>query len=295
MKIGKLRRTAALVSLKRIALWLSFLAVLPTANADGRGPDLALIEPQELAETIDRWILLDARPNAEWKNGHLPGAHSFSWEDYTVTDEHGIQYRPLPDQELAYALGRLGITTDSPVVVYGDAQTSWGGEGWTTWLLAWLGHQGPIRLLDGGIDAWKAAGLTLSETPSPVAQRQTVIPYAISHRSELLAETRFVEGVDNHANLVDVRSSFEWLTGRIAGATRISWEDFHSGSFRVAKTKDDLRQMLTNQGIDLDKPVVFYCAGGIRSAYAWTIAQLAGVTNSRNYEGSMEAWEKREN
>jgi len=293
MKTGKLRRTAGLNSLKGMALWLSFLVVLPTANADDRRPDLALIAPQELAQTIDRWILLDARPKAEWINGHLPGAHSFSWEDYTAPDKDGIPYRPLPDQDLAYALGRLGIATDSPIVVYGDAKTSWGGEGWTTWLLAWLGHQGPIRLLNGGVDAWKAAGLALTEVPPAVSKNRNVIPYAISHRPELLAETTFVENAGNHASLVDVRSSFEWLTKRIPGATHISWEDFHSGSFRGAKAEDDLRQMLTSNGIDLDKPVVFYCTGGIRSAYAWTIAQLAGITNSRNYEGSMEAWEKR--
>ncbi|MEZ4550210.1 MAG: hypothetical protein R2874_06965 [Desulfobacterales bacterium] len=52
----------------------------------------------------------------------------------------------------------MGITHTDAVVVYGDADNSWGGEGWAVWVLAWLGHQGPVHAFDGGISLWQATG-----------------------------------------------------------------------------------------------------------------------------------------
>lgn len=44
------------------------------------------------------------------------------------------------------------------MVVYGDADTSWGGEGWIAWIFAWLGHEGPVYCLDGGFSLWQLKG-----------------------------------------------------------------------------------------------------------------------------------------
>jgi thiosulfate/3-mercaptopyruvate sulfurtransferase len=46
--------------------------------------------------------------------------------------------------------------------------------------------------------------------------------------------------------------------------------------------------------VNTAKPVVYYCAGGIRSAYTWLVHELAGLPDARNYEGGMAAWQKRD-
>ena len=112
--------------------------------------DLRRIEPSRAAGLKDV-IALDARPEKEWRKGHLPNALSFSWENYTRADEDGVKWRILPPEQLADAFGAMGVGHTDAVLVYGDADTSWGGEGWLVWVLAWLGHQGPVYYLDGGI------------------------------------------------------------------------------------------------------------------------------------------------
>jgi thiosulfate/3-mercaptopyruvate sulfurtransferase len=262
----------------------------PTDPRTDPGPDLGLIEAATLQQQADRWVLLDARPKAKWAAGHLPGATSFSWEDYTRTDAQGIPYRPWSPQELAAVLGRLGISATTPLVVYGDADTSWGGEGWTVWLLAWLGHRGPIRLLAGGVQAWQEAQLPL--TRESAAAKETTV-YQVSPRADLFISTDQIVQAPQGQTLVDVRSLLEWVKGRVPGAVHIPWEDFYQGPNRTPLTPDAVKKLLADNGIDPAKPIVFYCTGGIRSAFAWLVCQLAGLHNGRNYEGGMEAWTRR--
>jgi thiosulfate/3-mercaptopyruvate sulfurtransferase len=253
-------------------------------------PDLGLLEVRELDSHRGSWTLLDARPAALFRAGHLPGARSFSWEDYTKTDERGVPYKTWPPQELARALGAMGIDENTPVVVYGDADKSWGGEGWSCWSLAWIGHRGPIRLLAGGIQAWRAAGLSLESGEATPALAQA--SYQARPRPEIDIETAELRGDLRAISLIDVRSLKEWLQGRIAGATHISWEEFYSGNDRRPISPDALRELLRKKGVRTDRPVVYYCAGGIRSAYAWLVHQLAGLPPARNYEGGMEEWKR---
>lgn len=252
--------------------------------------DLGLIAVTTLQQQSERWVLLDARPKSRWMAGHLAGAHSFSWQDYTRTDAQQVPYRPWQPEELAAVLGQFGISATTPVVVYGDADTSWGGEGWTVWLLAWLGHQGPIRLLNGGIQAWQQAHLPLSQEVAPVKE---FVPYQVELRAALLTSTDEIARDPQSETLVDVRSLFEWLKGRVPGAVRIPWEDFYHDKNRAPLTAEALRKLFARNAIDPAKPVIFYCDGGIRSAYAWLVYQLAELPDGRNYEGGMEAWKRR--
>jgi thiosulfate/3-mercaptopyruvate sulfurtransferase len=68
-------------------------------------------------------------------------------------------------------------------------------------------------------------------------------------------------------------------------------EDFFTGKIgsRFSRWGEKL---LAKHGVDLRKPVVYYCTGGIRSGYAWMVHTLAGLPNGRNYEGGMEEWKR---
>lgn len=72
--------------------------------------DIGLINVKKLSNELNKWVILDARPKKEWLKGHIPGSISFSWEDYTRTDEKGIKYRTLQPEQLAKYLGEMGIT-----------------------------------------------------------------------------------------------------------------------------------------------------------------------------------------
>ena len=81
------------------------------------------------------------------------------------------------------------------------------------------------------------------------------------------------EMLDDGAQLVDVREQYEWDEGRIAGARHIELE-------RLAA------QAAT---IDKDRPVIFQCRLGARSAMAAQAFRAAGY-DAYNVTGGIEAW-----
>jgi thiosulfate/3-mercaptopyruvate sulfurtransferase len=253
--------------------------------------DLGLIDAAELKGSLSKWVILDARPRADWEAGHIQGAIPFSWESYTRTDARGVEYSSFPPHELARSLAALGIDEKSAVVVYGDADRSWGSEGYDAWLLSWLGHKGPIRLLNGGIQAWRSRNLPLvkgAERPAPKKAG-----YLVDLKTNYIVSTEDIQKWKGAYTLVDVRSTFEWFKGRIPGAVHIPWEDFYTGKDRRPLPAVELKKLLARNGVDTSRPVVFYCLGGVRSAYAWMVSQLVGIPDTRNYKGSWAAWEKR--
>jgi len=270
---------------------LTFFGGVSISLAAAPGPDLGLIEAAALKGDQSRWVILDGRPKAEWEAGHIPGAYSFCWENYTRTDEKGVEYRVFPPKELAAALGAMGISENTPVVVYGDAEKSWGGEGWDAWVLSWLGHKGPIRLLAGGIQAWRGQGFPLVKGP----EKKTAIKveYRFSLKPELDISTEDLEQKKGSPVIVDVRSTFERFKGKIPGSIHIFWERFFTGPDRRPLGPQELKKLLAAAGVDTTRPVVYYCHGGIRSGYTWLVHQLAGLPPARNYEGGWVAWQKR--
>lgn len=269
---------------------LAFL-LLALCAASAFAADLALIDVNAAKSTAARYVILDARPKGDWQAGHIPGAIPFTWESFTRTDARGVKYSSLPPQELAAALSRLGIDEKTPLLIYGDADQSWGGEGYASWLFSWLGHKGPIRLLKGGIQAWQGHNLPLAkgaEKPLPGKAR-----YHVDLKPQYLVSTEEVQRNNGGFTLIDTRSTLEWIRGKIPGAIHIPWDDFYTGKDRHPLSREELKRLLAKHGVDPGKPVVFYCLGGIRSAYAWTVYQVAGLPDGRNYKGSWAAWEKR--
>lgn len=273
------------------AILLSAVIVTTSLSSFSMAADLGLIDAATLKGNPAKWVILDSRPKSEWEAGHIPGAIQFFWDSYTRTDAKGVKYSSFPPQELAAALARLGIDEKTPLVVYGDADKSWGSEGYSAWLFTWLGHKGPIRLLSGGLQAWRAQNLPLvkgAEKPAAVKAR-----YRVDLKPQYIVTTEDVQNSKGAFTLIDTRSTFEWIKGRIPGAVHIPWEDFYTGKDRHPLPAAELKKLLAKHGVDTSKPVVYYCLGGVRSSYAWLTHQLAGLPEAKNYKGSWAAWEKR--
>lgn len=275
------------VSIIHFYLVLLFTLIM-TSTSPALGADLGLLTPSALTGE-NGWIILDGRPEKNYDQGHLPGARLFSWEKLTATDKDGVKYRILPPDELAAELGRMGISETSKIVIYGDADTSWGGEGWGAWVLTWLGHQGPVRILEGGISAWKEAGLPL-EKEQPKERQQASYVVNLQPGADITVK-QLVEHGEQYT-VIDVRSTLEWIKGHLPNAVHISWEKFYQGPDRSPLAKAQLQKLLAGHGVNPDKTVVYYCTGGIRSGYAWMVHELSGLGPAINFEGGTEAWDK---
>jgi rhodanese-related sulfurtransferase len=87
---------------------------------------------------------------------------------------------------------------------------------------------------------------------------------------------RAAELIESGAILVDVRRPYEWEAGRIPGATHIEINDLAANAEAVPR----------------DRPVVFYCRSGSRSALAAAAFRQAGW-QAYNLDGGLFEWMER--
>jgi rhodanese-related sulfurtransferase len=86
------------------------------------------------------------------------------------------------------------------------------------------------------------------------------------------ARTRELHDAEE-VQLVDVREQYEWDAGRIAGARHLP----------VAQLSEQA------ETLDRERPVVFYCRSGSRSALAAQAFAAAGY-EAHNLDGGLKAW-----
>jgi len=106
---------------------------------------------------------------AAYAAGHIPGAHYLHLERDLSGAKTGKNGRhPLPQRAaLVATLNRIGLKEGQQVVIYDAQGGMYAARLW--WLLRWLGHDS-VALLDGGLNAWQAAGQPLDTTTPPESE-----------------------------------------------------------------------------------------------------------------------------
>lgn len=229
----------------------------------------------------------------EYIAGHIPGAIHVNTD---VFENGSPRWRLRPSAELHAALGELGITPDSTVVVYGH-RTIAAARVW--WIMEYAGVK-DVRYLDGGLAAWKRAGF-------PVETTSTVLPRArfdAAVRENVLATTEYV-AEHREAVAVDVRSPREYrgevsgysyldAKGRIPGAVPAGDADDSARLYQNAdgtlRGTDEIRRQWQGAGILRGQEIIFYCGGGWRSSLAFLHARAMGLDAVRNYSDGWSGW-----
>ena len=265
-----------------------------TDNAKGyRHPEL-LVTPQALSAALAGGaspLLLDLRPAELYAAGHLPGAvHLDIWGISLIDTD------PAPLKSFLWIIEHLfaerGVSAERPVVVY--EETSGTRAARAFWFLEFFGHP-DVRVLDGGVRAWTAAGFPLSL--QPVAPTPTT--WKGSRRPEVLATWKDVHdriGAGDAA-ILDTRSDGEYFGtlvraargGAIPGAVHLEWTR-NLGPDGAFKPAADLQTMFEQAGVTRDREVVPYCQGGYRAAHSYLALRLLGYPRLRNYLGSWKEW-----
>ena len=302
----KERRTSASAWALRIALVGVLIAgAVITAVASGgqerasrleRTPgDEILVTPAWLAENADSVTLLDARGNLDaFSQGHVPGA-AFVAREVTWDTVDGIAGN-LPAPEIVAAdLEDAGVRNDRPVVVYDAGNGLWASR--LFWALEYLGHT-RVHLLDGGIEAWTAAGLPVT-TEVTVPQRgeftANVRPALIATAEELLEDL----GNDDLA-ILDARSPGEYegtdvraaRGGHIPGSVNIDWVH-NVGTGTSFKSTTELAALYDDAISGRNGPKVALCQTGVRGAHTYVALRVLGHEEVRVYDGSWEEWGNR--
>jgi len=241
-----------------------------------------------------RWRLGGPPPAELYASGHLPGAVGVDLDrDLAAPVGDGSRGRhPLPEPgALQEALRRWGINEDSSVVAYDDADGSSAARAW--WLLRWAGLR-DVRVLDGGIAAWTAAGLPLTaEVPSPELGNVLVRPGAMP-----VLDAEGAAGlVAGGGVLLDARVEPRYrgevepvdpVAGHIPGARSApaSGNVDVSGRFLSAER---LRERFARLGVEADRTAAAYCGSGVTAAQEVLALHVAGIPAAL-YAGSWSEW-----
>ncbi len=228
--------------------------------------------------------------------GHLPGARYAHLDEDLSGAKTGRNGRhPLPARDaLAATLGRLGVTPQRPVVCYDAQGGMYAARAW--WLLRWMGHA-EVRVLDGGLAAWRTAGGTIEtgEGPAPAP----AAPYPASavpamptvSAEELLAQLGQVRLLDARA-AERFRGDVEPLdavAGHIPGATLRCFRD-NLGPDGRFKPPARLRDEFAALGAAGGQPVVQQCGSGVTACHNMLAMLHAGLPAGTLYPGSWSEW-----
>jgi thiosulfate/3-mercaptopyruvate sulfurtransferase len=277
-----------------VCMFIALGAGLALADDRGFAQPESIVTAQELKGLVDAGSvkLVDFSGKTQYLLGHIPGAvFGGSIDD---PDSALKWMRPSAEQFEAIMSG-YGISNEDTVIVYDDNAGLTAARMW--WLLDLYGHD-RVRLLDGGINAWKAAGFgTQMSVPDvqPAAYKVAGV-----NESELGKQDEVKVAMDDpEAVILDVRSEAEYTgakakgpskAGRIPGAVRVEWTEAMDAD-KIFKSADEIRAIYEAQGVTPDKTVYVYCLGGYRAAVStFVLSELLGYPNVKNYDGAWTEW-----
>lgn len=245
-----------------------------------------------------RWYLQGPRGADAYAAGHLPGA-AFVDLDGELSSPRGPERpgrHPLPSAaQLSALLARLGVREDTIVVGYDDAGGGIAARLW--WLLRYVGHGGG-RVLDGGIQAWTAAGHPLETAVRP---RRPAPPLALVPRPAMVVDKRAVAALAGtpHAVVLDARAAerFEGKVetvdarpGHVPGARSAPFAENLVAAGGAFRAPDDLARRYAAVGATAAPTVVAYCGSGVTACHDLLALALIGREDALLYEGSWSDW-----
>jgi thiosulfate/3-mercaptopyruvate sulfurtransferase len=230
--------------------------------------------------------------------GHIPGARFADLEhDLSASVIKGVTGRhPLPGAaDLIGKLRAWGIDNDSSVVLYDDGPGAFAARAW--WLLAWLGKRDGVFLLDGGLKAWKEAGLPLntdmpeSRTGSFSGQPDGALLLDASALQQRLGSAELTL-LDARA-LPRFRGEVEPLdpvAGHIPGAQCTVFTDNLDSNGRFLPVEQLRARFDALRGSRPVESLVAYCGSGVTACHNLFAMSLAGYPLAPLYAGSWSEW-----
>lgn len=264
-----------------------------------------LVDPQWISNHLqdDNIVIVDCQwdENAYLK-AHIPNAIMRPGHPYLKSEQNGELGKYLPSvEEFSRLMTEAGIDANTEVICYDEWDNHFATRLW--WVLKYYGHK-KVRLLNGGWQAWVAAGL-------PVSCRATEVnaanrPY-VTHENPAINITmeKLLEKYDNHdVQILDVRRDSEYegtelgknmRGGHIPGAIHLEWNRLLSPSkqwegVNVFQPEEEMQALLDQKGVSKDKTTVVHCQAGVRASFTFFCLKMLGYPEVKLYDGSMGEW-----
>ena len=269
---------------------------LTTPDEGAPGP---LVSVDWLAEHLqDSSIVLlhVGMPTARASGEFIPGARFLNYQEIVQVRDSLIVEMPTVD-ELIEPLEAAGVSDGASIILYGNP-AHLPARAYVT--LDYLGLGGQTAVLDGGLEAWKAAKHPVAPIPTQ-GPRGLFTPIV---RDDVLVSAEWIEEhlYDPIVALIDSRPAGEYdgsvptrigaRAGHIPGARNLYWEDLLvAPDNRVLRDVTDVQLRFLEAGADYGDLVVNYCYVGMRASYTYLVAKHLGY-DARLYDGSWNEWSR---
>jgi len=244
-----------------------------------------------------------------FRKAHIPGAVYANVDtdlsDQGVIDPDGTHRphedaasggrHPLPNREkFAMWLCSVGFANDMQAVVYDRNNGNYCGRLW--WMLKWAGHDA-VAILDGGLQAWQAAGGQVTDREEPAHFQSN---FKLGPELVVLATTQDVLArLGKGQTVIDARAPQRYrgeiepldpVAGHIPGALNRPW-NANIGPDGKFKPPQQLRSEFETL-LDGRAPssVVHHCGSGVSAIPNVVAMELAGLGSTPLYAGSWSEW-----
>lgn len=269
---------------------------------------IALLSPSDLIQQHRHasYLILDARPYAHYRVGHIPGAIWIGWEAWC---EEAPLYAGRTLARAGYwgvlkagptgvqeeQLERLGVSNNRLVLVYDNGPHSKGRAARIAWMLLYWGISS-VSLLNGGWRAWLRAGGS-SDKAVPVPDQGHFRLSLQEQRRVQLSQLKQDMQRNTLPLLIDTRTREEFAgyrhayqprLGSLPGAIHVPFTTLfdETGNF---VTKSVYLQRLPSE-IQNAKRLVAYCEVGVRSCLIALLHELYTGQVVANFDGSIMQW-----
>lgn len=252
------------------------------------------ISPQTLKQQIDQsngqYIILDARSEEHYMQGHIKGALNFPIElTYHDNKESGRISQP-PSMQKNFRL--RGLTKKSPVVVYDDGSLVDAAR--LFWVLEVYGIE-QVKVLDHGYDDWLNKNYPISLAAGKAVPSEYIA--SINHKRLASKFTTQIASHNSNQLIIDARSheaytgktSIAKRFGHIPTATNIPFSQHIAKQDGVARLKTIEQFKALYADIPKQKKIILYCGIGRISSTNYLALRELGY-DVANYDASWKEW-----
>lgn len=232
--------------------------------------------------------------HARYREKHLPGAVFFDIEALSET-ETSLPHMLPSAERFGREMSTLGVPSSGPehggktLVVYEQTGVFSAPRAW--WMLRVMGAE-DVRMLQGGLAAWDAAGLHLEtgNVSLPAAEF-----HAVQDRGAIAGLADLMLALHRGEQVVDARSAARFRgeapepraglqSGHMPGAVNVPFTELvRDGRM---KPVEEIAEVYRSRGVDVDRPVMTTCGSGVTAAVLALGLKLCGAKQVRLYDGS---------
>jgi thiosulfate/3-mercaptopyruvate sulfurtransferase len=231
----------------------------------------------------------------EYEAAHIPGA-VFADIEWLSDKAAPFPHTLLGANDFAQRMGALGISNDTNVVVYDTSGQNYSAPRFW-WMMRTFGHT-RVAVLDGGLPKWVSEGHAVTSNVTTVAPAKFVATFDAGRVRDIGEMRRNIE--TRAEQVVDARSPGRFRGtepepragvrgGHMPGSVNVHYATLVN-SDGTLRSPDFLREIFTESGLDLERPIVASCGTGVTACAVILALDVLGVKDTAVFDGSWTEW-----